>query len=110
MVSVVLLSKALAIDLSPVFIAMGASLVGLMMLLPITINGLGAREAILVTLFSAAGAPQEEAIALGLLMFATNVLSRLPGFFAWTRRPRASAIDQEHPITDQAPASGTPDC
>ena len=94
MLSAVLLAEALSIELSPVYIAMGAALIGLMMMVPLTINGLGAREGILVLMFSAAGAGREEAISLGLLMLSINILSRLPGIIVWARGPKATPLSE----------------
>ncbi len=94
MLSVVLLAKAMGIELSPVYIAMGAALIGLVMMVPLTINGLGAREGILVLMFSAAGAGREEAIGLGLLMLSVNILSRLPGVIVWARGPKATPLSE----------------
>ena len=84
-------AEALGIDASWVFIAMAWSIVALVVMLPISVGGLGPREGMFVVLFAAKGEPQEEALALGLLMFALGLAMRSPGIIVWaTRRARAA--------------------
>ena len=60
--------------------------------LPITLNGLGVREAAYVVLFGYAGLARPDTIALGLLWFASTMLGGLTGIFAFvtTKLPAAS--------------------
>jgi glycosyltransferase 2 family protein len=51
--------------------------------LPITLNGLGVREAAYVVLFGHAGVARPDTIALGLLWFASTMLGGLTGIFAF---------------------------
>ncbi len=89
----VVAAVALGIDASVVFIAMAWSVVALVIMLPISVGGLGPREGIFVVLFAAAGESEEEALALGLLIFALSLAVRAPGVIAWiTRRPRAVPV------------------
>ncbi len=89
----VVAAVALGIDASWVFIAMAWSVVALVIMLPISVGGLGPREGMFVVLFAAAGKPEEEALALGLLMFALSLAVRAPGVIAWiTRRARAVPV------------------
>ena len=84
-------AAALGIDASWVFIAMAWSIVAMVVMLPISVGGLGPREGMFVLLFAAKGEPQEEALALGLLIFALSLAARAPGIIAWTtRRARAA--------------------
>lgn len=83
---VVLLAESLGLDASVVFLAAAAAMVVLVVMLPISIAGLGSREAMLVLLFSAAGEPKEAAVALGVLLFAVGIVARLPGAAGWMRR------------------------
>lgn len=57
--------------------------------LPITLNGLGVREAAYLVLFGYAGVARGDTIALGLLWFGATVLGGLTGIFAFitTRLP-----------------------
>ncbi len=98
MATVVVAAEALGIGASWVFIAMSWSVVALVIMLPISVGGLGVREGMLVVLFTAAGEPREEALALGLLIFALGMAMRAPGVIVWaTRRAKA------------APAAASPD-
>ena len=61
--------------------------------LPITLNGLGVREAAYLVLFGYAGLARADAIALGLLWFASTILGGLTGIFAFitTKLPASSS-------------------
>ena len=63
--------------------------------LPITLNGLGVREAAYVVLFGYAGVTRPDTIALGLLWFASTMLGGLTGIYAFitTRVPVPAADD-----------------
>ena len=62
--------------------------------LPITLNGLGVRETMYVTLFGMAGLSSDTAIALGLLWFVATMLGGLVGVVAF--------------VTTEVPAGHTP--
>ena len=51
----------------------------LVMLLPITVNGLGTSQIAFVWLFTPAGVPEASAVALSLLFIALGVVGNLPG-------------------------------
>ncbi len=51
--------------------------------LPVTLNGLGVREATYVVLFGMAGVPKTDAIALGLLWFAAMMVCGMTGALAF---------------------------
>ena len=51
--------------------------------LPVTLNGLGVREATYVVLFGMAGVPKTDAIAMGLLWFAATMLCGMTGALAF---------------------------
>ena len=51
----------------------------LVMLLPITINGLGTSQAAFVWLFAASGVSREDAFALSVLFLALGTVGNLPG-------------------------------
>jgi uncharacterized membrane protein YbhN (UPF0104 family) len=65
--------------------------------LPITLNGLGVREAAYLVLFGHAGLSKPDTIALGLLWFASTMIGGLSGIFAFvtTRLPAAASDDPE---------------
>ncbi|MBI1886466.1 MAG: flippase-like domain-containing protein [Chloroflexi bacterium] len=81
--SVLLVSRSLDIDLSyPALIAAFAA-IRLTTLLPISINGLGPREGILTAAVAGAGFSSEAGVALGLLWFLIQAVTRLAGSAAW---------------------------
>lgn len=57
--------------------------VTLSMVIPISINGWGLREGILVTFLPAVGVSPENALVFSLLYGACNVISSLPGLLMW---------------------------
>lgn len=73
--------------------------------IPLTLNGLGVREGAYTILFGMAGLGRADAVALGLLWFASSMLGRLVGIFpflateapAW-RLPRAGDSRIGRPI------------
>ncbi len=66
--------------------------IALTMLLPLSINGLGTREGILVLVITAEGGTAEQAVSLGLLTFALGIGIRLPGALFWLYRPRGARV------------------
>lgn len=88
---VIFLAKAIGLNASVVFLAAAAAMVVLVVMLPISVAGLGSREGILVVLFTAAGEPKEAAIALGVLLFFVGLVARLPGVLGWLRRRSGAA-------------------
>jgi uncharacterized membrane protein YbhN (UPF0104 family) len=68
--------------------------------LPLTLNGLGIRESAYLLLFGMAGMRKEDAIALGLLWFATTVAGGLTGAIAFATTPapvegeKSKSLDQ----------------
>jgi uncharacterized membrane protein YbhN (UPF0104 family) len=57
----------------------------LVMLLPITISGLGTSQAGFVLFFRTAGVSEPAAFALSVLFVALGVVGNLPGGLLWTR-------------------------
>ena len=62
--------------------------------LPLTLNGLGLRESAYLVLFGMAGMRKEDAIALGLLWFATTMASGLTGAIAFMTTPAAGGVSE----------------
>ncbi len=62
--------------------------------LPLTLNGLGVREGAYVLLFGMAGVAQQDAVALGLLWFASTMIGGLTGIvpFVLTALPQPDAV------------------
>jgi uncharacterized protein (TIRG00374 family) len=74
-----LLGRALGIDASLLVYFAFVPLILLVMLLPITINGLGTSQAAFVWFFARAGVPAPPAFALSVLFVALGVVGNLPG-------------------------------
>jgi hypothetical protein len=60
----------------------------LVMLLPITIYGLGTSQLAFTALFARAGVPAGQAVALSLLFVGLGLVGNLPGAFLYTTRAR----------------------
>jgi uncharacterized protein (TIRG00374 family) len=60
----------------------------LVMLLPITMNGLGTSQAAFVWCFGAIGVPRAEAFALSVLFVALGIVGNLPGGLLYAAGPR----------------------
>jgi uncharacterized protein (TIRG00374 family) len=65
----------------------------LVMLLPISINGLGTSQVAFVGLFARAGVRQADAVALSILFLALGVAGNLPGGFLYVFRRPANGED-----------------
>ena len=93
-------------------------IVALSALLPLSVSGIGTREAVLVVVFEATGYSADAAVALGLLVLAVVIVGSSPGALEWLRRlfvgaeesPAGKAISAApsmpatitHPPADQA--------
>ena len=62
--------------------------------LPLTLNGLGVREGAYLLLFGMAGVSHEDAVALGLLWFATTLLGGLAGLVPFIITPLPRVEDE----------------
>ena len=83
------LGRALGID-APLAVYFGLiPLILLVMLLPVSINGIGTSQMGFVWFFGRAGVPEAEAFALSVLFVALGVIGNLPGglLYAFGRRP-----------------------
>lgn len=74
-----LLGLAIGIALGPVPYLVYVPIVLLVMLLPITINGLGTSQAAFVYLFGMSGVAEWDAFALSVLFVALGIVGNLPG-------------------------------
>ena len=82
-----LLAVSLGIPLSfPATVAI-MSLVGIIVSLPLSIGGLGTREATMVAAFSLIGLPAPQALAFSFLIFLVGLAWRSVGVVGWLRRP-----------------------
>lgn len=92
------LSLSLGIPLSYGDIVLVMMLVSLVIILPISIAGLGTREAVMIPAFALLGRPPEEAVALSLLIAATTTLWRGLGSLSWVpmARPTSPTLPPAH--------------
>jgi hypothetical protein len=74
-----LLGVALGISLGPSAYLIYVPLILLVMLLPITVNGIGTSQAAFVWLFGASGVTSADAFALSVLFVALGIVGNLPG-------------------------------
>ncbi len=78
-----ILARGLGLEAPLLIFMLVVPIAGVFASLPITLNGLGLRETAYLVLFPMAGMGRNDAIALGLLMFATSALAGLLGAIAF---------------------------
>lgn len=94
-------TRSVGIDLSYPFMVAVSGIIGLSLLLPLSVNGVGTREAILVTAFSAVDRSTDAAVAIGLLMLVLAAIGSSPGLIEWVRR---TLVGSGKSLEDPAPA------
>jgi uncharacterized protein (TIRG00374 family) len=104
---------ALNIDIDLKYLYMFVPLIYLTEVLPISINGLGVREAAFVFFFNMLGRPSEEAIAVSLLVITMRYLftTAVGGsifLFTLLRIPKQSAPPQTLPTAERLEPDDTP--
>ena len=82
-----LLALSLNIHIHFGFIVACRSLIGIANIIPITINGLGTRDAILLITLPLAGVSKEAAIALSFISFLWIICFKFMGIVFWLKRP-----------------------
>jgi uncharacterized protein (TIRG00374 family) len=100
-----LIGQALELPVPALYYGLIVPLVALLALLPVSVNGMGLREAGFVVLFAPLGIHEAEAVTCGFLIFAVAAVVSLGGvgFYLFGRHPRyraeASKIvgDQQEP-------------
>ena len=80
------LSQALGLGLSYWFMTATWGVVALTMLLPLSVNGVGTREGVLILAFDAVDRSADAAVAVGLLVLAVSAVGASPGIIEWLRR------------------------
>src|SRR5581483_8442423 len=76
-------------------------IIAFLLLIPISFNGLGAKEAIVVFFFGLVGVPEERALAMSLLFHVIVVVTSLPGGLVWFSK-------RNQPASAPAPVERTP--
>ncbi|MBI2823044.1 MAG: flippase-like domain-containing protein [Acidobacteria bacterium] len=69
-------------------------LINLITMVPLTINGIGLREAVFYLLFSQVGMSREACISMGLLYYLVLVLTALPGGFLYSFYKKQDHLDE----------------
>ena len=82
-----LLALALNIDVGFGLIVACRALFGVINIIPISLSGLGTREAVLLPALSLAGISKELALALGFVAFLLTLCSKFTGISFWLQRP-----------------------
>ncbi len=85
--SYIIVSKDLDISISSVDIFFTLIIVGILNLLPITVLGIGVREATIIYFFGLHGINYEIAIAFSLIIFAIQIITFLPGAYWFYKNP-----------------------
>lgn len=80
-------AKALAQDVPVMALAVFVPLISLAGMLPVSVNGLGIREALYLLLFGRVGVPPDAAVALALLYFVVTLAASLPGGVMYALQP-----------------------
>jgi uncharacterized protein (TIRG00374 family) len=98
-----MLATGIGSNISFIQYALAVPLILIVAALPISIGGLGVREAAVVTLFGAIGMETTQATAVAILFLPVLILSSLPGlyYFLTTRNHNALLRDvqQDRPLT-----------
>jgi glycosyltransferase 2 family protein len=84
-------ARALSLEFPVSALAVFVPLISLGGMLPVTVNGLGVREALYILFFGRLGAPTEMSVSLALLFLAVTFVSSLPGGFVYAMQRSPSA-------------------
>lgn len=95
------LGRSLGIAQGPELYFVAVPVILLIMLLPISINGLGTGQAAFLWTFGAAGIPRAETLVLSLLFIALGIVGNLPGALLYL-------IGGDRPVPSAPTATGTP--
>ncbi len=85
--SFILIANDLKILIAPIDILFIAFITGILNLLPITILGIGVREASIIYLFNLYGVDYDISIAFSLIIFLIQITTLLPGAFWFYKNP-----------------------
>ncbi len=81
-------------------------LIAFLLLIPISFNGLGQKEAIVVFFFGLVGVPEERALAMSLLFHVLVVVTSLPGGLVWFSKRKQTTDNRRQP---ELPLHPSPD-
>jgi uncharacterized protein (TIRG00374 family) len=92
-----LISLALGGGISLLYIFLFTPLITFVLLIPISIGGIGLNQSAYVFFFNLVGVPEDKSLAMSLIMQAIIIVSSLPGGILWWRQrsPRESVADAQ---------------
>jgi len=82
-----LLAISIDIDIPILYLVTCVSISAVITLIPISISGIGTRDATLIILFSYLGLSKESAIAFSMVILLMYVVNGLTGLAAWLKKP-----------------------
>lgn len=91
MVRIWLLFRALDVVVPPTLLVASAALISILQALPVSVAGVGVRDAVLVAVLARYGYPAERALALSALFLVLVIEQMLIGFFVAMRHPLGEA-------------------
>jgi glycosyltransferase 2 family protein len=86
-------ARALNLDFPLTAVAVFVPLISLGGMIPVSVNGLGVREALYILLFGRLGAPAELSVSLALLYLAVTVATGLPGGIVYALQSAPVRLD-----------------
>jgi glycosyltransferase 2 family protein len=95
-------ARALNLDFPLSALAVFVPLISLGGMIPVTVNGLGVREALYILFFSRLGAPTEMSVSLALLFLAVTFVASLPGGLVYALQRSPSPFGRPQPPVDDA--------
>ncbi len=97
-----LISQALGGGISLLHIFLFTPLITFVLLIPISIGGIGLNQSAYVFFFNLVGVPEEKSLAISLIMQAIIIVASLPGGVLWWRQrsvrqpePAAEAVTEQ---------------
>lgn len=91
------IALALGIDISIFYFFLFNPLLVFVLLIPISFNGLGPKEATAVFFFGLVGVPAEAALAMSLIFHVVVVLTSVPGGVLWWRERALAPVAETNP-------------
>lgn len=90
-----ILALALGIPVDWTYLAISLGLTSLLIAIPVTIQGLGVREGVLLFMLSPLGIGPEVILSFSLTLMMINLIPAIAGFVIWTKNPFIDITKQE---------------
>lgn len=85
--TVYLLALAIGIDIPFFYLVTCVSITAVITLIPISVSGIGTRDAVMILLFTQFGLSEESAIAFSIMILFMYAVNGLFGLLAWLKKP-----------------------